>query len=152
MKEIWQNRWKPNAKIISFEGIKRLIDDIIVAGVTDVDDSIINNLRYLEKTRGDASPEGRAAAERWNELSSALEEVLTSLQYQEQKVLILRYGLEDGKYRILREVGLLCDVTGARIYIVQKKALRKLRHPSRSRKLVRLLKAATPPLYRDLDH
>ena len=53
----------------------------------------------------------------------------------EQKVLKLRFGLEDGRARTLEEVGKQFDVTRERIRQIEAKALRKLRHPSRSRKL-----------------
>ena len=55
--------------------------------------------------------------------------------YREQKVLKLRFGLEDGRARTLEEVGKEFDVTRERIRQIEAKALRKLRHPSRSKKL-----------------
>ena len=64
-----------------------------------------------------------------------LEEVLGTLTEREQKVLTLRFGLEDGRARTLEEVGKEFNVTRERIRQIEAKALRKLRHPSRSRKL-----------------
>ena len=64
-----------------------------------------------------------------------LEEVLGTLTEREQKVLKLRFGLEDGRARTLEEVGKEFKVTRERIRQIEAKALRKLRHPSRSRKL-----------------
>ena len=68
-------------------------------------------------------------------LREQLEEVLGTLTEREQKVLKLRFGLEDGRSRTLEEVGREFEVTRARIRQIEAKALRKLRHPSRSRKL-----------------
>jgi RNA polymerase primary sigma factor len=68
-------------------------------------------------------------------LKEQLEEVLGTLTEREQKVLILRFGLEDGRARTLEEVGKEFNVTRERIRQIEAKALRKLRHPSRSRKL-----------------
>ncbi|MBQ4612054.1 MAG: RNA polymerase sigma factor RpoD [Clostridia bacterium] len=68
-------------------------------------------------------------------LKEQLEEVLGSLTDREAKVLRLRFGLEDGRPRTLEEVGKEFDVTRERIRQIEAKALRKLRHPSRSKKL-----------------
>ncbi len=68
-------------------------------------------------------------------LREQLEEVLETLTEREKKVLILRFGLEDGRSRTLEEVGKEFSVTRERIRQIEAKALRKLRHPSRSRKL-----------------
>lgn len=68
-------------------------------------------------------------------LREQLEEVLETLTEREKKVLILRFGLEDGRSRTLEEVGREFSVTRERIRQIEAKALRKLRHPSRSRKL-----------------
>ena len=68
-------------------------------------------------------------------LREQLDEVLGTLTEREQKVLILRFGLEDGRGRTLEEVGKEFNVTRERIRQIEAKALRKLRHPSRSRKL-----------------
>ena len=68
-------------------------------------------------------------------LKEQLDEVLGTLTEREQKVLTLRFGLEDGRARTLEEVGREFNVTRERIRQIEAKALRKLRHPSRSRKL-----------------
>ena len=68
-------------------------------------------------------------------LREQLEEVLGTLTEREQKVLKLRFGLEDGRARTLEEVGKEFKVTRERMRQIEAKALRKLRHPSRSRKL-----------------
>ena len=68
-------------------------------------------------------------------LREQLIDVLDSLTPREQKVLKLRFGLEDGRARTLEEVGKEFDVTRERIRQIEAKALRKLRHPSRSKKL-----------------
>ena len=68
-------------------------------------------------------------------LREQLSEVLSTLTPREEKVLRLRFGLEDGRSRTLEEVGKEFNVTRERIRQIEAKALRKLRHPSRSRKL-----------------
>lgn len=68
-------------------------------------------------------------------LREQLEEVLDTLTEREKKVLSLRFGLEDGRGRTLEEVGKEFNVTRERIRQIEAKALRKLRHPTRSRKL-----------------
>lgn len=68
-------------------------------------------------------------------LKEQLEDVLGTLTEREQKVLRLRFGLDDGRARTLEEVGKEFNVTRERIRQIEAKALRKLRHPSRSRKL-----------------
>lgn len=68
-------------------------------------------------------------------LKEQLSEVLGTLTEREEKVLRLRFGLEDGRSRTLEEVGKEFDVTRERIRQIEAKALRKLRHPSRSKKL-----------------
>ena len=81
----------------------------------------------------DALAPAEAAA--YSLLKNQIEEVLGSLNEREQKVLKLRFGLEDGRARTLEEVGKEFDVTRERIRQIEAKALRKLRHPSRSKKL-----------------
>ncbi len=68
-------------------------------------------------------------------LKDEISEVLLTLTEREEKVIRLRFGLEDGRPRTLEEVGQLFGVTRERIRQIEAKALRKLRHPSRSRKL-----------------
>lgn len=76
-----------------------------------------------------------AEAAAFSMLKEQLIEVLDTLTEREQKVLKLRFGLEDGRARTLEEVGKEFDVTRERIRQIEAKALRKLRHPSRSKKL-----------------
>lgn len=68
-------------------------------------------------------------------LKDEISDVLLTLTEREEKVIKLRFGLEDGKSRTLEEVGQMFGVTRERIRQIEAKALRKLRHPSRSRKL-----------------
>ena len=68
-------------------------------------------------------------------LKEQIQEILSSLTLREQKVLQLRFGLEDGRSRTLEEIGLVFDVSRERIRQIEAKALRKMRHTSRSRKL-----------------
>ena len=68
-------------------------------------------------------------------MKEQLDEVLNTLTEREGKVLRLRFGLEDGRQRTLEEVGKEFNVTRERIRQIEAKALRKLRHPSRSKKL-----------------
>ena len=68
-------------------------------------------------------------------LKEQLVDVLTTLTAREEKVLRLRFGLDDGRARTLEEVGKVFNVTRERIRQIEAKALRKLRHPSRSKKL-----------------
>lgn len=81
----------------------------------------------------DAQAPAEAAA--YVMLKEQLEDVLDSLTPREQKVLRLRFGLDDGRARTLEEVGQEFGVTRERIRQIEAKALRKLRHPSRSKKL-----------------
>ena len=68
-------------------------------------------------------------------LKEQLEDVLSTLTEREKEVLRLRFGLKDGKARTLEEVGKSFNVTRERIRQIEAKALRKLRHPARSKKL-----------------
>lgn len=81
----------------------------------------------------DAPAPAEAAA--FSMLKEQLVDVLGTLTEREQKVLKLRFGLEDGRARTLEEVGKRFDVTRERIRQIEAKALRKLRHPTRSKKL-----------------
>ncbi len=88
---------------------------------------------------GDFIPDNEAPAPAdaaaFTMLKEQLIEVLQELTPREQKVLKLRFGLEDGRARTLEEVGKRFDVTRERIRQIEAKALRKLKHPSRSKKL-----------------
>ncbi len=84
------------------------------------------------KDEHNMSPEDYATNEL---LKQEISEVLLTLTEREEKVIKLRFGLEDGKSRTLEEVGQMFGVTRERIRQIEAKALRKLRHPSRSRKL-----------------
>ena len=81
----------------------------------------------------DASQPAEAAS--YTLLREQLEEVLATLAPREEQVLRMRFGLEDGRAHTLEEVGKEFDVTRERIRQIESKALRKLRHPSRSKKL-----------------
>ena len=84
------------------------------------------------KDERNVSPEEYATNEM---LKDEINDVLLTLTEREEKVIRLRFGLEDGKSRTLEEVGQMFGVTRERIRQIEAKALRKLRHPSRSRKL-----------------
>ena len=84
------------------------------------------------KDERNLSPEEFATNEM---LKDEISQVLETLTEREEKVIRLRFGLEDGKPRTLEEVGQMFGVTRERIRQIEAKALRKLRHPSRSRKL-----------------
>mgnify|MGYP002520092451 CR=1 FL=1 len=71
----------------------------------------------------------------WMKLREELDEVLATLTEREERVLRLRFGLIDGRQRTLEEVGKEFNVTRERIRQIEAKALRKLKHPSRSKKL-----------------
>lgn len=73
-------------------------------------------------------------------LREDLEEVMSSLSDREKTVLKLRFGLDDGQPRTLEEVGKVFNVTRERIRQIEAKALRKLRHPTRSKKLKEYLR------------
>ena len=88
---------------------------------------------------GDFIPDGDVAepaeSASYNMLRQQLAEVMQTLSPREAKVLRLRFGLEDGRAHTLEEVGKEFDVTRERVRQIEAKALRKLRHPSRSKKL-----------------
>ena len=84
------------------------------------------------KDEDSPAPQDSAA---YTMLKEQLDDVMSTLTPREAKVLKLRFGLEDGKARTLEEVGKVFDVTRERIRQIEAKALRKLRHPSRSKKL-----------------
>ena len=97
--------------------------------IGEEDDSHLGDFLRDEKTMG---PEEYATVEM---LKEELSGVLATLTEREEKVLRLRFGLDDGQCRTLEEVGQIFGVTRERICQIEAKALRKLRHPSRSRKL-----------------
>lgn len=97
--------------------------------VGDDEDSLLGD--FIQDTT-QPSPYDSASREL---LKEHLDEVLHTLSDREKRVLILRFGLEDGRPRTLEEVGLEFGVTRERIRQIEAKALRKLRHPSRSKKL-----------------
>ena len=97
--------------------------------IGDEDDSHLGDFIKDERTM---SPEEYATVEM---LKEELTNVLLTLTDREEKVLRLRFGLDDGQCRTLEEVGQIFGVTRERIRQIEAKALRKLRHPSRSRKL-----------------
>ena len=97
--------------------------------IGEEDDSHLGDFIKDERTMG---PEEYATVEM---LKEELSGVLSTLTDREEKVLRLRFGLNDGRCRTLEEVGLIFGVTRERIRQIEAKALRKLRHPSRSRKL-----------------
>ena len=76
----------------------------------------------------------------YEDLRRNLKEVLDTLSDREKNVLILRFGLDDGRPRTLEEIGGKMGVTRERIRQIEEKALKKLRHPSRSKKLRDFLK------------
>ena len=97
--------------------------------IGEEDDSHLGDFIKDERTMG---PEEYATVEM---LKEELCGVLATLTEREEKVLRLRFGLDDGQCRTLEEVGQIFGVTRERIRQIEAKALRKLRHPSRSRKL-----------------
>ena len=97
--------------------------------IGEEDDSHLGDFIKDERTMG---PEEYATVEM---LKEELKGVLATLTEREEKVLRLRFGLDDGQCRTLEEVGKRFNVTRERIRQIEAKALRKLRHPSRSRKL-----------------
>ena len=97
--------------------------------IGEEDDSHLGDFIKDERTMG---PEEYATVEM---LKEELNGVLGTLTEREEKVLRLRFGLDDGQCRTLEEVGQIFGVTRERIRQIEAKALRKLRHPSRSRKL-----------------
>jgi RNA polymerase primary sigma factor len=103
--------------------------------IGEEEDSTIGD--FIEDEAGDAPSEAASL----QMLKESVEEALDSLTERERDVLRLRFGLADGRSRTLEEVGKEFNVTRERIRQIEAKALRKLRHPSRSRKLRDYLEA-----------
>ena len=95
----------------------------------------VDKVMEIQKIAQDEDSPAPQDAAAYTLLKEQLEEVMQTLTPREAKVLRLRFGLDDGKARTLEEVGREFDVTRERIRQIEAKALRKLRHPSRSKKL-----------------
>ncbi|MCM1370481.1 MAG: RNA polymerase sigma factor RpoD [Clostridium sp.] len=119
---------------ISVEKIREIykISQEPVSLETPIGEEDDSHLGDFIKDERNMSPEEYATNEM---LKDEISEVLLTLTEREEKVIRLRFGLEDGKSRTLEEVGQMFGVTRERIRQIEAKALRKLRHPSRSRKL-----------------
>ncbi|MFC1907485.1 RNA polymerase sigma factor RpoD [Chloroflexota bacterium] len=127
-KEIGQEMDIPPQKVREIAKISQLPLSL-ESPVHDEEDSHLGD--FIEDR--DALPPVDAASKQL--LKEQIDEVLSALTPREQRVLQLRFGLEDGRSRTLEEVGREFMVTRERIRQIEAKALRKLRHPSRSRKL-----------------
>ena len=119
---------------VSVEKIREIykISQEPVSLETPIGEEDDSHLGDFIKDENNMSPEEYATNEM---LKDEIGEVLLTLTEREEKVIRLRFGLEDGKSRTLEEVGQMFGVTRERIRQIEAKALRKLRHPSRSRKL-----------------
>ncbi len=119
---------------ISVEKIREIykISQEPVSLETPIGEEDDSHLGDFIKDERNMSPEEYATNEI---LKDEISDVLLTLTEREEKVIKLRFGLEDGKSRTLEEVGQMFGVTRERIRQIEAKALRKLRHPSRSRKL-----------------
>ena len=122
-----QNLLKPT---VSFEEIRENENGGSVVYLEGIINDNVDSANALE----DEAPLPFAVTEH-SILKELLNDVLGTLTYREGRVLKLRFGLIDGKQRTLEEVGQIFDVTRERIRQIEAKALRKLRHPSRSKKL-----------------
>lgn len=111
--------------------IQRIAQDP-VSLETPIGEEEDSHLSDFIEDEGSASPQEKVSDAL---LKEQILGVLDSLTPREQKVLRLRYGLEDGRSRTLEEVGKVFNVTRERIRQIEAKALRKLRHPSRSKRL-----------------
>ena len=126
--EIAEEMEIPVEKVIEIQKIAQ--DPVsLETPIGEEDDS---HLGYFIQDDDSPAPQDAAA---YTLLREQLEEVMKTLTPREAKVLKLRFGLEDGKSRTLEEVGKEFNVTRERIRQIEAKALRKLRHPSRSKKL-----------------
>ena len=119
---------------VSIEKIREIykISQEPVSLETPIGEEDDSHLGDFIKDERNMSPEEYATNEM---LKDEISTVLLTLTEREEKVIKLRFGLEDGKSRTLEEVGQMFGVTRERIRQIEAKALRKLRHPSRSRKL-----------------
>ena len=126
--EIAQEMEMPVEKVMEIQKIAQ--DPVsLETPIGEEDDSHLGDFIQDEDS---PAPQDSAA---YTLLKEQLEEVMNTLTPREAKVLKLRFGLEDGKARTLEEVGKEFKVTRERIRQIEAKALRKLRHPSRSKKL-----------------
>ena len=119
---------------VSIEKVREIykISQDPVSLETPIGEEDDSHLGDFIKDERNLSPEEFATNEM---LKDEISQVLETLTEREEKVIRLRFGLEDGKPRTLEEVGQMFGVTRERIRQIEAKALRKLRHPSRSRKL-----------------
>ena len=119
---------------ISIEKVREVykISQDPVSLETPIGEEDDSHLGDFIKDEHNMSPEEYATNEM---LKDEISDILLTLTEREEKVIRLRFGLEDGKARTLEEVGQIFGVTRERIRQIEAKALRKLRHPSRSRKL-----------------
>ena len=122
---------KMNVSVEKIRDIYKISQDP-VSLETPIGEEDDSHLGDFIKDERNMSPEEYATHEM---LKDEISEVLLTLTEREEKVIRLRFGLEDGKSRTLEEVGQMFGVTRERIRQIEAKALRKLRHPSRSRKL-----------------
>ena len=122
---------KMNTSIDKVREIYKISQDP-VSLETPIGEEDDSHLGDFIKDERNLSPEEFATNEM---LKDEISQVLETLTEREEKVIRLRFGLEDGKPRTLEEVGQMFGVTRERIRQIEAKALRKLRHPSRSRKL-----------------
>ena len=128
IEEIAQEMEMPVEKVVEIQKIAQ--DPVsLETPIGEEDDSHLGDF-----IQDDDSPAPQDSAA-YTLLKEQLEEVMNTLTPREAKVLKLRFGLEDGKARTLEEVGREFQVTRERIRQIEAKALRKLRHPSRSKKL-----------------
>ena len=126
--EIAEEMEIPVEKVLEIQKIAR--DPVsLEAPIGEEEDSHLGDF-----IRDEDSPSPQDAAS-YTMLKEQLEEIMKTLTPREAKVLRLRFGLDDGKARTLEEVGKKFNVTRERIRQIEAKALRKLRHPSRSKKL-----------------
>ncbi len=122
---------KMNMSVEKIRDIYKISQDP-VSLETPIGEEEDSHLGDFIKDENNMSPEEYATNEM---LKDEIADVLLTLTEREEKVIRLRFGLEDGKSRTLEEVGQMFGVTRERIRQIEAKALRKLRHPSRSRKL-----------------